>query len=118
ISDIGSLKINLEIVGLNERLDQVKEGVMFRVLQEIISNIVKHAKASEVTIQLIRHENELSLLVEDNGIGFNVKDKLNDEGGGIGLKNIQSRVQFLNGQIFYDSYEGKGTTVSIEVPLG
>lgn len=117
ISDSGSLKVNLEIVGLNDRLDPVKEGVMFRVLQEIVSNILKHAKASEVTIQLIRHESELSLLVEDNGVGFNVKDKMNAEGGGIGLKNIQSRVQFLNGQIFYDSYEGKGTTVSIEIPL-
>jgi signal transduction histidine kinase len=117
ISGAGAIKINLEIVGLNERLEAMMEQILFRVLQEIVSNIIKHAHATEVTIQLIRQEQELTLMVEDNGVGFNVDDKLKSEGGGIGLKNLQSRIEFLNGQIFFDSYEGKGTTVSIEVPL-
>lgn len=117
ISGAGSIKINLEIVGLNERLEPMTEQILFRVLQEIVSNIIKHAQASEVTIQLIRQDSELTLMVEDNGVGFNVDERLKSEGSGIGLKNLQSRIEFLNGQIFFDSYVGKGTTVSIEVPL-
>jgi signal transduction histidine kinase len=116
ISSTGNLKINLEITGLTERLDNTVETVLFRVLQELVNNIIKHAKASEVGIQFIRHENELTILVEDNGIGFDVS-KLNTEDGGIGLKNIQSRIAYLNGEVIFDSYPGKGTTVTIELPL-
>jgi two-component system NarL family sensor kinase len=115
ISSTGSLKINLEIVGLSARLEQTVETVLFRVLQELVNNIIKHAKASEVSIQLIRHEKELTILIEDNGVGFDV-DKVSDKEGGIGLKNIQSRVAFLNGQVYFDSHLKKGTTVTIEIP--
>jgi signal transduction histidine kinase len=86
------------------------------VLQEIVNNIIKHAKATEVSIQMIKHEKELTLLVEDNGVGFNVEKTLG-EFSGIGLKNIQSRVAFLNGEVFFDSTPGKGTTVTIEIPI-
>jgi two-component system, NarL family, sensor kinase len=116
ISSTGNLKVNLEIVGLSGRLENTIETVLFRVLQELVNNIIKHAKATEIGIQLIRHENELTVLVEDNGIGFDV-EKMNSEGGGIGLKNIQSRIAYLNGEVIFDSYLGKGTTVTIEVPL-
>jgi signal transduction histidine kinase len=116
ISSSGSLRINLEIVGLTDRLEQTVETVLFRVLQELVNNIIKHAQATEVSIQLIRHETELTILIEDNGVGFNV-DKVLDKEGGIGLKNIQSRVAFLNGQVFFDSHVDKGTTVTIEIPF-
>ena len=108
--------MNLEVVGLTERLENTIETVLFRVLQEVVNNIIKHAKASEVSIQLIKHEKELTLLVEDNGVGFNVEKTLN-EFEGIGLKNIQSRVAFLNGYVLFDSFPGKGTTVTIEIPV-
>ncbi|MGZ3862652.1 MAG: tetratricopeptide repeat-containing sensor histidine kinase [Bacteroidia bacterium] len=116
ISSTGNLKVNLEIVGLSERLDQTTETVLFRVLQELVNNIIKHAKASEISIQLVRHETELNIMVEDNGQGFDVKKTMN-EAGGIGLKNIQSRINFLNGNIYFDSFPGKGTTVTIELPV-
>lgn len=116
ISSSGSLKINLEIIGLTNRLQQTVETVLFRVLQELINNIIKHAQTTEVSIQLIRHETELTILIEDNGIGFDVEKILGKEGG-IGLKNIQSRVTFLNGEVYFDSHINKGTTVTIEIPL-
>ena len=81
-----------------------------------MNNIIKHANASEISIQLVKHEAELSIVVEDNGKGFNVSKTLN-EAGGIGLKNIQSRINFLNGNVFFDSFPGKGTTVTIELPV-
>jgi len=116
INSSGALKINLEIVGLSDRLEQTVETVLFRVLQELLNNIIKHAKSTEVSIQVIKHEKELTVLIEDNGAGFDVDKALNNENG-IGLKNIQSRVAFLNGQVFFDSHLGKGTTVTVEIPF-
>ena len=109
------LKIDLEINGLNERLEQTTEAILFRVLQEIVSNIVKHAKASHISIQLIKHDTELTVMVEDNGVGFDTK-KINNFDG-IGLKNIQSRIAFLKGSVNFDSAIGRGTTVVIEIPV-
>lgn len=108
------LKIELNVHGINSRLDKTTESILFRVLQEIITNIIKHAQASFVQIQLINHESELTLMVEDNGVGFD-PDKVS--GSGIGLKNIQSRIEYLNGSLHIDSQKGKGTTITIEIPL-
>lgn len=110
-----NLKVNLEIVGLNVRLDQEKETILYRVIQEVVSNIIKHAKASELTLQLIKHDSELTILIEDNGVGFDTS-KLNDFEG-IGLKNILSRVEFINGKVHFDSTHSRGTTVIIEVKV-
>lgn len=115
LSTIEQLKIDLEITGLNERLEQSTETVLFRVLQEIVSNIIKHAKANQITIQIVKHETELTIMIEDNGVGFDTK-KMN-EFSGIGLKNITSRIEFLKGSVNFDSVPGKGTTVIIEIPL-
>jgi signal transduction histidine kinase len=107
------LKIDLRIVGLESRLDATIEMILYRVIQEAVSNTIKHAKANRMGIQLVRHENELTIMVEDNGVGFNTADI----SGGIGLKNMLSRVEFLNGQVNFDSTPGQGTTVVIEVPV-
>ncbi|OYU97569.1 MAG: hypothetical protein CFE21_04550 [Bacteroidetes bacterium B1(2017)] len=116
INTPAGLKINLETIGLEERLDPTIENVLYRVLQEIVNNIIKHAFATQVSIQIIKHEGELSLLVEDNGIGFNpILVRQNETG--IGLKNIETRIEYIGGNVFFDSTPGKGTTVSIEVPL-
>jgi signal transduction histidine kinase len=110
-----TLKVDLEIVGLDSRLDNQLETVLYRVIQEIINNIIKHAKASHISMQLIRHETELSVMIEDNGIGFDTKNLDNFEG--IGLKGIITRIEFLNGSVHFDSSIGRGTTVIIDVPL-
>lgn len=110
------LKMNLEVIGSVERFAQMKEVVLFRVLQELVTNIIKHAKATEANIQIIKHENELSILVEDNGVGFNTDLALATPSC-FGLRNAQSRMAYLKGTIFFDSRVGKGTTVSIELPL-
>lgn len=116
IAATGLLKVDLQIVGLNERLENTMETVLYRVLQEVVSNIIKHAQANKVSIQLIHHEdNYLNFVIEDNGKGFDAREANNFNG--IGLKNIMSRVQYLNGTVDFDSSPGKGTTVIIEVPL-
>ncbi|MFM2224803.1 MAG: hypothetical protein RJA07_1005 [Bacteroidota bacterium] len=111
-----TLKIDLEITGMNERIETSMESIIFRVLQELVNNIIKHANADHITLQLLRFENELTIMIEDNGVGFNVKETLLSDKG-IGLKNIISRIEFLKGNINYDSTIGKGTTVTIDIPL-
>ncbi len=110
-----TLKVDLEIVGLDTRLDNQVETVLYRVIQEIVNNIIKHAQASQISMQLIRHETELNVMIEDNGIGFD-SSKL-DTFDGMGLKGIQTRIEFLNGSVHFDSSIGRGTTVIIDVPL-
>jgi signal transduction histidine kinase len=115
INNSNRIRINIETLGLESRLEPMIENVLYRVLQEVVNNIIKHADANEVNIQFIRHENELNLLIEDNGNGFNLQEAFDK--GGIGLKNIQSRIAFIKGKVDFDSYLGKGTTVNIEIPL-
>lgn len=115
IGNIPNLKIDLEIVGLDKRLPEQTETVLYRVIQEIVNNIIKHSKANHIGLQLIKHETEMTVMIEDNGVGFDTS-KIS-EFSGIGLKNIISRIEFLNGRVDFDSTPGHGTNVIIEVPL-
>ncbi|MES2590977.1 MAG: sensor histidine kinase [Bacteroidota bacterium] len=114
INSSGSLKIEFQVHQLSKHIDSTIEIILYRVLQEIVNNVMKHAEATVLNIQIIQHENELTLMAEDNGIGFD-RTRLKNEG--IGLKNIQSRISYLNGTVEFDTQPGKGTTVSIEIPL-
>lgn len=116
ISASGLLKIDLQIIGLDKELDKTTEIILYRVLQELVSNIIKHAEASKLDIQVIAHEdNMLNITVEDNGKGFDTNNLEVFEG--IGLKNIISRIKYLNGSIHFDSTPGNGTMVIIDVPM-
>jgi signal transduction histidine kinase len=116
IAATGALKVDLQIVGLNDRLESTTETVLYRVMQETVSNIIKHAAATTISIQLIKDDESLTMMIEDNGKGFDTK-KIS-EFGGIGLKNIISRVEYLNGTVDFDSFPGRGTTVIVELDLG
>lgn len=96
--------------GNNNHFDKQEELMIYRIVMELTNNIIKHAKASESTIQFIYHEKHLALVVEDNGCGF-----YQDSSKGIGLKNILSRVNYLNGTLDIDS-GNHGTTIMIEIP--
>ncbi|NBA86108.1 hypothetical protein GVN16_10075 [Emticicia sp. CRIBPO] len=115
LSLTGKVKVSLDIANLDERLPQLTETVLYRVLQELIGNIIKHSEAASVQIQLVRHTNELIMMIEDDGKGFDTSQMANFKG--IGLKNIISRVDFLNGKVNFDSNPNRGTTVIVEVPL-
>ncbi|MGB3947179.1 MAG: sensor histidine kinase [Bacteroidia bacterium] len=108
------LIVELDIHLLNLKLESTVEIIVYRIIQEIVNNIIKHAQATSVNIQLIQHEEELILMVEDNGIGFDINGLKKP---GIGIKNIRSRTEFLNGVVNIDSQPLKGTTITIEIPL-
>ncbi|MFN8283578.1 MAG: sensor histidine kinase [Chitinophagales bacterium] len=112
----GKSNITFEHHDVNEsQLNNTFQLMLYRITQEIINNTLKYAEAQSVNIQLIGDENELILTIEDNGIGFDVQKAM--EKDGIGLKNIQLRVEYLKGNLNIDSTIGKGTTTIIEIPL-
>ncbi|NVO11897.1 MAG: sensor histidine kinase [Bacteroidales bacterium] len=116
IEATGQLKIEVLNFGFDEsRLDYNIEINLYRIIQELISNILKHSKASEVSIQLLKKEKQLNIVVEDNGLGFDINQAKNRKG--MGLKNIESRVNSLNGEFNIDSGKGAGTTITIDIPL-
>ena len=94
--------------------DHHKVGV-YRIVQELTNNVVKHAGASNLIIQLSQDEGMLSLIIEDNGKGFE-PDGLEDPKG-IGLKNIKSRVEYLDGTLDLNTKPGGPTTFTIEIPI-
>jgi len=107
------LRMELEVFGLDDRLDATLEAVLFRVIQELVQNIIKHARATDVTLQLVQSPLDLTVVVEDNGVGFDPAATST----GMGLRNVQTRVAYLGGQVHFDAVPGRGTTVSLDVPL-
>ncbi|RYD82758.1 MAG: sensor histidine kinase, partial [Sphingobacteriales bacterium] len=81
----------------------------------LLNNIIKHAKATEAIIQFNKDENRLSIVVEDNGHGFNTAEK--DEKAKAGLASVESRVTYLNGKLSIDSQKETGTTVMMDFLL-
>lgn len=109
------IKINLYTEGLNQRIDANVETVLYRVVQECVNNVIKHAGANLLDISLIKDNDGISATIEDNGKGFDTSDTSKFEG--IGLKNIKSRIDFLKGSIEWNSSPGNGTLVAIHIPL-
>lgn len=120
IEDFGSqlndegYKTTIEISKLPE-IESTKEVMIYRLLQEIISNIRKHADAKEILIQLLGNKDGVNLIIEDDGKGFNYKKAIKK--GGLGLKSINSRVQFLDGTIDWDIQKDGGTSILINIPI-
>lgn len=109
------MKVNLETFGLNGSLDNLIENTLYRAVQELINNTIKHAKATNIYLQLVKSETEITLMDEDNGVGFNMNNTLIENGGG--LSNIRSRVENLSGSIFIDAMADRGTIITIVIPL-
>ena len=106
------LAVKYQSLGMDARLDRATEIIIYRIIQELLNNIMKHAAATEVLVQLIREKDRLNVLVEDNGKGFDTA--LLEKSKGAGWVNIRSRVDYIKGQIDINSEAGKGTLVNIE----
>ncbi|WHZ22497.1 MAG: Two-component system sensor histidine kinase [Nitrospira sp.] len=91
----------------------------FRVIQEAVTNVIRHSNATRITVSLQKHEGDLLLLIRDNGRGFEVQKALAEatSGQSMGLLGMQERIRFLNGTISIDSNPGHGTEVRVRVPL-
>ncbi|HEX3024627.1 MAG TPA: 7TM diverse intracellular signaling domain-containing protein [Chitinophagaceae bacterium] len=110
LSQYGSTHFNFISNNPKPFFSKQEELIIYRILTELTNNIIKHSHATEASVQTIYHDNYLAIVVEDNGAGFTTNST-----GGIGLKNIKSRVEYLNGTINIDSGI-IGTTIIIQLP--
>jgi signal transduction histidine kinase len=116
INKAGSLKIKLIHHDLPARFSEVGEISLYRIIQELLSNIVKHSSATEVTISFTGFEDEVVLTIEDNGDGYSLEKFQHSEGNG--WRNINSRVNLIKANIDFDVMEGrKNNTVVITIPV-
>ncbi len=97
-----------------QRFDEALEIGLYRIAQELVNNILKHAKATEVGVQVMRSASHILLMVEDNGVGM---ASSKTEKSGIGLTNIRSRVSTLNGEVSFEPGPRNGTVVMVRVPV-
>jgi signal transduction histidine kinase len=99
------------------RLAPLAAATMYRILQEALTNVARHARATKVVVELNREESVLELLVRDDGVGFEVGEAL-DTASGLGLRGMRERVTLLGGSIHNESRPGQGTVVRARVPAG
>ena len=116
INQTEKVKCEVLVFDNNERLPSLVEVSLFRITQEWVNNILKYADASVITIQITRESSEVTLTLEDNGVGFNSIDFF--EGKGNGWRNIQTRLKQVSGTFDLDTALGrKGTMVTINSPI-
>ncbi len=100
----------------NTNLSEQRSINIYRIIQEIVHNAIKHSGATELKIDLETIKNNLVLRVADNGIGFDYNKESKDTIG-FGLRSLLSRTEIMSGQMFLESQKGKGTTYTFEIPI-
>jgi two-component system, NarL family, sensor kinase len=116
INQSGALQVSYQSIGLKDiAIDQTAAITIYRIVQELINNTMKHAAAKNAVVQVTKANNQLSVTVEDDGTGFDTS--VLKQSRGIGWSNIQNRVDFLKGNLDVQSEKEKGTSVHIEFTL-
>jgi two-component system sensor histidine kinase DegS len=101
--------------GLGDVYKRQLEVTIFRMIQEILANAIKHAHATEINIHMTQHNDSFNIIIDDNGLGFAPKEfNLNE---GMGLFNIEKKIESMGGIFSVDSTIGNGTSVVIDLPI-
>lgn len=114
LNKTGEFATQLKVDGAVQ-LDENTTIILYRMVQEVINNIVKHSEARHIQFVISVSENLFNLVISDDGVGFNLEDKLTS--GGSGLLNLQSRAKLIQAQFSIQSSPGVGTKICIELPL-
>jgi signal transduction histidine kinase/ligand-binding sensor domain-containing protein len=112
INETKQVHFSLVIFGMERPLPKDVELALYRTTQELINNVLKHAEAKDVVLQIGRRDEKIILMIEDDGKGFDI----NAHRDGYGLKNLEARTKLMRGTMTIDSQTGKGTSVLIEIP--
>jgi signal transduction histidine kinase len=111
----GKFKVDFQTFSFTERLDRNIELALYRIVQEAFSNIIKHANAKNVMIQLIRHPYSIVVIIEDDGKGFDTT--VGSASKGLGLINMQNRANAFNGSFVITSSSKMGSEIMVEIPI-
>lgn len=103
----------------DQRLDSLIEINIYRLTQEAINNAIKYAESSHIIVQLSHSETLLSIIIDDNGKGFDIHavDKKRNSESGMGLLFMKERIQYINGRVFIKSIPGEGTRITFNIPI-
>lgn len=110
----GKLEVDASIHGFDKRIVQKVEMTLYKVVLELVANVLKHARASRLTLDAVRDDDSITIIIEDDGQGF---VEANSKAG-LGLKGVRERVASIGGSVRWESSPGRGTTVVVDVPLG
>lgn len=117
ITQTTAIKVHTEYTDTTSlQLGKMQVLMLYRSIQEMASNVLRHSGATTLNIEVVNHDTELSIMVYDNGKGFD-KEQIMLGSSGIGLKNIASRIDYIGGQLEIDSHPGQGTTYNIYLPI-
>ncbi|WP_132767933.1 sensor histidine kinase [Tepidibacillus fermentans] len=111
-----NFNLELKLTGRERRLPSMMEVAIFRLIQEALNNVVKHANASNVSVHVDLQDNLIKVMVKDDGVGFS-EDRLNRERDHFGLMGMKERVQLLEGKMDIQSEKNKGTTVTFVIQI-
>ncbi len=115
LSDTTSIFFSEEIEHIDKLFSKEKELYIYRIIQECFNNIIKHANAKAAIITIKKYSNNINIIIQDNGKGFNFNKSIENQDT-LGLKSLTERVEFIKGKIQFESTIHKGTTVNIEIP--
>ena len=113
------VRAHLTVFAAVERLDTAKRTVLFRVAQEALTNVARHAQASRVEVSIQKLRGRVCMKIKDDGKSFNVERALHANGGKhLGLLGMRERLEMVGGRFAVESAPGKGTTIQAQIPLG
>jgi signal transduction histidine kinase len=116
IQRLGKFNIDFQVNGEHVRLDEMKEMVLFRMVQEAFSNTIRHSAATDICISLCYSNSRLKLQIQDNGKGFNIDDQILESNHLNGLYNLKHRANLIGADFQIDSKIGSGTSITVNTP--
>lgn len=118
-SEITGIKVEMQLLGMSQRLTPELETVLYRVVQEALTNVARHSGATNCRVTLKRRERSINGVIEDDGTGFDSQGVMmsDEKGRGLGLHGMKERIELVGGSLEFDSRPNDGTSIFIEVPL-
>ncbi|MHB8159484.1 MAG: sensor histidine kinase [Thermoleophilia bacterium] len=113
------IPVEMQLLGLSNRLSPELETVLYRVIQEALTNVARHSNATSCRVTLRRKEQVVQGVIEDNGQGFDSQTAMlsDEKGRGLGLHGMKERIELVGGSLEFDARPARGTTIFIEAPL-
>ena len=116
INNSGQIKISLSTQGETRRLNSNTELIIFRILQELLHNAIKHSRASDITVKMEWEDKFLDIEVQDNGVGF-TSDQIDPTKRGLGLYNKSNRAEVIDAKVFFKNTEKGGACIDLQIPI-